>query len=178
MLRPTGQSDKIQSIKSNQYIGYIGSIGSIGYIGSIVHTGNIPPVKWINQTKKTQKGSELKNRHFDGKIHSKRQILTKTLYLLPVCAVILHLALCRKHILKMPFLRLTFFSIPYPDNNTYVCLKNGIFKSCFRQSAKSIMTTPTGGKHHVFGQNSTLLLDLPLKPWFSNYPPFAFSLSN
>ena len=45
MLRPTGQSDKIQSIKSNQYIG---SIGSIGYIGSIVHTGNIPPVKWIN----------------------------------------------------------------------------------------------------------------------------------
>jgi hypothetical protein len=48
MLRPTGQSDKIQSIKSNQYIGSIGSIGSIGYIGSIVHTGNIPPVKWIN----------------------------------------------------------------------------------------------------------------------------------
>ena len=45
MLRPTGQSDKIQSIKSNQYIGYIGSIGSIGYIGSIVRTGNIPPVK-------------------------------------------------------------------------------------------------------------------------------------
>ena len=51
MLRPTGQSDKIQSIKSNQYIGSIGSTGSIGYIGSIgsiVHTGNIPPVKWIN----------------------------------------------------------------------------------------------------------------------------------
>ena len=48
MLRPTGQSDKIRSIKSNQYIGYIGSIGSIGYIGSIVHTGNIPPVEWIN----------------------------------------------------------------------------------------------------------------------------------
>ena len=45
MMRPTGQSDKIQSTKSNQYIGYIGSIGSIGYIGSIVHTGNIPPVK-------------------------------------------------------------------------------------------------------------------------------------
>ena len=45
MLRPTGQSDKIQSIKSSQYIGSIGSIGSIGYIGSIVHTGNIPPVK-------------------------------------------------------------------------------------------------------------------------------------
>ena len=42
MLRPTGQSDKIQSIKSSQYI------GSIGYIGSIVHTGNIPPVKWIS----------------------------------------------------------------------------------------------------------------------------------
>ena len=34
MLRPTGQSDKIQSIKSSQYIGSIGSIGSIGYIGS------------------------------------------------------------------------------------------------------------------------------------------------
>ena len=42
MLRPTGQSDKIQFIKSSQYIG---SIGSIGYIGSIVHTGNIPPAK-------------------------------------------------------------------------------------------------------------------------------------
>ena len=42
MLRPSGQSAKIQSIKSSQYIGYIGSIGSIG---SIVHTGNIPPVK-------------------------------------------------------------------------------------------------------------------------------------
>ena len=27
----------------------------IGYIGFIVHTGNIPPVKWINETKKTQK---------------------------------------------------------------------------------------------------------------------------
>ena len=41
----------------------------IGYIGSIVHTGNIPPVKWINQTEKTQKGSELKNLRFDSKIH-------------------------------------------------------------------------------------------------------------
>ena len=48
MLRPTGQSDKIQSINSSQYIGYIGSMGSIGYIGSIVHTGNTPPVKWSN----------------------------------------------------------------------------------------------------------------------------------
>ena len=48
MLRPTGQSDKFQSIKSSQYIGYIGSIGSVGYIGSIVHTGDIPPVKWID----------------------------------------------------------------------------------------------------------------------------------
>ena len=42
MLRPAGQSDKIQFIKSSQYIG---SIGSIGYIGSIVHTGNIRPLK-------------------------------------------------------------------------------------------------------------------------------------
>ena len=33
MLRPSGQSEKIQSIKSSQYI------GCIGYIGSIVHTG-------------------------------------------------------------------------------------------------------------------------------------------
>ena len=42
MLRPSGQSERIDSIKSRQYIGYI------GYIGSIVHTGNIPPVKWID----------------------------------------------------------------------------------------------------------------------------------
>ena len=45
MLRPTGQSDKIQSIKSNQYIGSIGSTGPIGYIGSIVRTGNVLAVK-------------------------------------------------------------------------------------------------------------------------------------
>ena len=48
MLRPTGQSDKFQSIKSSQYIGYVGCIWSMGYIGSIVHTGDIPPVKRIN----------------------------------------------------------------------------------------------------------------------------------
>ena len=59
-------------------MGSIGSIGFIGSIGSIVHAGNTPPVKCINQTEKTQKGSELENRGFDGKIQRKLLILTKT----------------------------------------------------------------------------------------------------
>ena len=41
--------------------------------------------------------------------------MTKTWYVLLVCAVILHLSLCRKHILKMPFLRLTFLGKKSPN---------------------------------------------------------------
>ena len=37
-----------------------------------------------------------------------------------------------------------------------VCVTDGIFKSCFQQSAKSQTTAQTLKKHHVFSQNSTL----------------------
>ena len=40
--------------------------------------------------------------------------MTKTWYFHLVCAVILHLTLCRKHVLKMLFLRLTFLDKKIP----------------------------------------------------------------
>ena len=42
---------------------------------------------------------------------------------LPICAVILHLALCRKHILKMPFLRLTFLATHMPKTAKFKNVK-------------------------------------------------------
>ena len=66
-------------------------------IRSIVHTGNIPPVKWINKTKKTQKGSGLENLSVYCKMQSARQHLKKTWYHRTFNAVILLVTLCWKH---------------------------------------------------------------------------------
>ena len=37
------------------------------YIRYIVHKGNIPLVKWINWTEKTQEGGGVENRDFSGR---------------------------------------------------------------------------------------------------------------
>ena len=68
-----------------------------------VYTEKIPPSKRINQIEKTRRGG-IENRGFNGKSNYKVEFFLKAQCFLLVCAVIVHLALCRKHDLKMPFL--------------------------------------------------------------------------
>ena len=54
-----------------------------------------------------------------------------------------------------------------------VCLKNGLFKICFRQSAKCKMTAQTGRKYHVFVNICNLECILKTKRGFVSSDPFC-----
>ena len=80
--------------------------GYIAYIGYIVHTGDIQPVKLIHETEKSQQGRVgVEIEVWVAKLIEKTICLTTHLRFLPVCAVILRLALCPKHKLEMSCLR-------------------------------------------------------------------------
>ena len=90
-------------------IEYIEYMRDIKYIGDILHILDLLYVQKTyllqNELIRTKKWSGLKHRGCDGKVQYTVQNLTNTLYFLPVCAVMMHSALSRKHILKMLFLR-------------------------------------------------------------------------
>ena len=61
---------------------------------------------------------------------------------------------------NLTFLDFVFFG-NFLSNNIY--LENGIFKICFRQSAKCKMTTQTGRKYNVFLQNLQFRMYVAIK---------------
>ena len=76
---------------------------------------------------------------------------------------------------NLTFLDFVMFGILFSKN---VNLKNGIFKICFRQSAKCKMTAQTGRTYHVFVKICNLECICHQNVDFWAPTTFAFSLSN
>ena len=73
--------------------------------------------------------------------------------------------------------KLTFWDFVIFGNflSKNISLENGIFKICFRQSAKCKMTAQTGRKYHVFVKICNLECILSSKPRFFSSDPFCAS---